>query len=138
MSRKPLSGVRVLEMGQLMAGPFAGTILAYYGAEVIKIEPPKGGDPVRVWRMMDGGTSLWWRSLGRNKKCITVDLRKEEGRALAKRIAGNVDGGSAPRTSRRKTRRSSTRASRATARPARTRASPAMRRYARESAASGS
>ena len=89
---KPLEGVRVLEMGQLMAGPFAGTILAYYGAEVIKIEPPKGGDPVRVWRGVDeDGTSLWWRSLGRNKKCITVDLRTDEGRTLARELAWKCD-----------------------------------------------
>ncbi len=85
---KPLEGVRVLEMGQLMAGPFAGTILAYYGAEVIKIEPPKTGDPVRAWRGVDeDGTSLWWRSLGRNKKCITVDLRTEAGRQIARELA---------------------------------------------------
>ena len=89
---KPLEGVRVLEMGQLMAGPFAGTILAYYGAEVIKIEPPKTGDPVRVWRGVDeDGTSLWWRSLGRNKKCITLDLRAEEGRTLARELAWKSD-----------------------------------------------
>ena len=89
---KPLEGVRVLEMGQLMAGPFAGTILAYYGAEVIKIEPPTTGDPVRVWRGVDDdGTSLWWRSLGRNKKCITVDLRTDEGRALARELAWKCD-----------------------------------------------
>jgi crotonobetainyl-CoA:carnitine CoA-transferase CaiB-like acyl-CoA transferase len=89
---KPLEGVRVLEMGQLMAGPFAGTILAYYGAEVIKIEPPRSGDPVRVWRGVDrDGTSLWWRSLGRNKKCITVDLRSEAGRELARELAWKSD-----------------------------------------------
>jgi crotonobetainyl-CoA:carnitine CoA-transferase CaiB-like acyl-CoA transferase len=88
---RPLEGVRVLEMGQLMAGPFAGTILAYFGAEVIKIEPPRTGDPVRVWRVMDDGTSLWWRSLGRNKKCITVDLRKDAGRALARELALRCD-----------------------------------------------
>jgi crotonobetainyl-CoA:carnitine CoA-transferase CaiB-like acyl-CoA transferase len=89
---KPLEGVRVLEMGQLMAGPFAGTILAYYGAEVIKIEPPVTGDPVRVWRGVDeDGTSLWWRSLGRNKKCITVDLRTEAGRSLARELAWKCD-----------------------------------------------
>ena len=89
---KPLEGVRVLEMGQLMAGPFAGTILAYYGAEVITIEPPKTGDPVRAWRGVDAdGTSLWWRSLGRNKKCITVDLRTDEGRSIARELAGKSD-----------------------------------------------
>ncbi len=89
--RRPLDGVRVLEMGQLMAGPFAGTVLAYYGAEVIKIEPPGAGDPVRAWRGMDEGMSLWWRSLGRNKKCVTVDLRREAGRDLARRLAARCD-----------------------------------------------
>lgn len=89
---KPLEGVRVLEMGQLMAGPFAGTILAYYGAEVIKVEPPGSGDPVRMWRARDDdGTSLWWRSLGRNKKCITLDLRSDEGRLLARELAWKSD-----------------------------------------------
>jgi len=91
MPERPLAGIRVLEMGQLMAGPFAGTILAYYGAEVIKIEPPRGGDPVRVWRLLEDGTSLWWSSLGRNKKCITVDLRKEEGRKIARALAEKCD-----------------------------------------------
>jgi len=88
---RPLDGIRVLEMGQLMAGPFAGTILAYFGAEVVKIEPPGTGDPVRGWRILDEGTSLWWRSLGRNKKCITLDLRQEAGRQLARRLAAGSD-----------------------------------------------
>ncbi|MGE0453164.1 MAG: CaiB/BaiF CoA transferase family protein [Vicinamibacteria bacterium] len=91
MKPRPLAGIRVLEMGQLMAGPFAGTLLAYYGADVIKIEPPQGGDPVRVWRLLEDGTSLWWRSLGRNKRCITVDLRQDEGRGLARELACKVD-----------------------------------------------
>ena len=65
---RPLAGVRALEMGQLIAGPFAGTVLAYYGAEVIKIEPPRTGDPLRSWRFVEDGTSLWWRSLARNKR----------------------------------------------------------------------
>ena len=79
----------MLEVGQLLAGPFAGNILAYYGAEVIKVEPPGGGDPLRKWRVLDDqGTSFWWRSLGRNKKCITADLRMDEGRALVRRLAG--------------------------------------------------
>jgi len=85
---RPLEGIRVLEVGQLLAGPFAGSILAYYGAEVIKVEPPGGGDPLRRWRVLDDdGTSFWWRSLGRNKKCITADLRSEEGRELLRRLA---------------------------------------------------
>ena len=88
-SPRPLDGIRVLELGQLLAGPFAGCILAYYGAEVIKVEPPGGGDPLRQWRILDDdGTSFWWRSLGRNKKCITADLRHDEGRALVRRLAG--------------------------------------------------
>ncbi len=86
---RPLDGIRVLEVGQLLAGPFAGSILAYYGAEVIKVEPPGGGDPLRQWRVLDDdGTSFWWRSLGRNKKCVTADLRSEEGRGLVRQLAG--------------------------------------------------
>ena len=89
-SPRPLDGIRVLELGQLLAGPFAGCVLAYYGAEVIKVEPPGDGDPLRRWRVLDeGGTSFWWRSLGRNKKCITADLRHEEGRDLVRRLAGH-------------------------------------------------
>jgi len=88
---RPLDGVRVLEVGQLIAGPFAGCILAYFGAEVIKIEPPDKGDPLRVWRILDRGTSLWWRSLGRNKKCITLNLYTEKGRQLARQLADQVD-----------------------------------------------
>jgi crotonobetainyl-CoA:carnitine CoA-transferase CaiB-like acyl-CoA transferase len=78
-------------MGQLMAGPFAGTLLAYYGAEVIKVEPPGQGDPVRRWRVMEEGTSLWWHTLGRNKKCITLNLRTDEGRDIARRLAERSD-----------------------------------------------
>jgi crotonobetainyl-CoA:carnitine CoA-transferase CaiB-like acyl-CoA transferase len=91
-SRRPLDGIRVLELGQLLAGPFAGSILGYYGAEVIKVEPPGSGDPLRSWRELDDdGTSYWWRSLGRNKKCITADLRSEEGRQLVGRLARKCD-----------------------------------------------
>ena len=86
----PLAGLRVLELGQLLAGPFAGTLLAYFGAEVIKVEPPEG-DPIRQWRVVRDGTSLWWRSLGRNKKCVTVDLKTDEGRALVGRLAERCD-----------------------------------------------
>ena len=68
MTTQALQGVRVLEVGQLLAGPFAGTILGYFGADVIKIEPPGNGDPIRNWRLLDkDGTGYWWRSLGRNK-----------------------------------------------------------------------
>ncbi|HSD30007.1 MAG TPA: CaiB/BaiF CoA-transferase family protein [Vicinamibacteria bacterium] len=91
MASRPLDGVRVLELGQLMAGPFAGTILGYFGAEVIKVEPPRTGDPVRTWRGMEDGVSLWWRSLGRNKRCVSLDLRRDEGRLLARRLAEKCD-----------------------------------------------
>jgi crotonobetainyl-CoA:carnitine CoA-transferase CaiB-like acyl-CoA transferase len=95
--RRPLDGIRVLELGQLVAGPFAATILGYFGAEVIKVEPPGTGDPIRGWRLLDppdppgAGTSLWWRSLGRNKKCVAIDLRREQGRALVRRLAAQSD-----------------------------------------------
>lgn len=89
---RPLDGFRVLEVGQLLAGPFAGSMLAYYGAEVLKVEPPGGGDPLRQWRELDeSGTSWWWRSLGRNKKCVTADLRQQEGRDLVGKLALKCD-----------------------------------------------
>lgn len=91
-SPRPLDGVQVLELGQLIAGPFAGCILAYFGAEVIKVEPPGKGDPLRVWRLLDEhGVSWWWRSLGRNKKSVTLDLRSAEGRQLARQLAEKAD-----------------------------------------------
>ena len=89
---KPLEGIRVVELGQLLAGPFCGTMLAYFGAEVIKVEPPKTGDPIRGWRLLDEtGTAYWWRSLGRNKKCVTLDLKQERGRELAKELIKDAD-----------------------------------------------
>jgi len=84
---RPLDGLRVLELGQVLAGPFAASLLAAFGAEVVKVEPPGAGDPIRRWRLLDGDTSLWWTSLARNKKCVTLDLRQPEGRALARRLA---------------------------------------------------
>ncbi|KAF5374612.1 hypothetical protein D9615_008957 [Tricholomella constricta] len=88
----PLSGVRVLEMGQLIAGPFAGQLLGQFGAEVIKVEPPRTGDPLRVWRELDvDGTSPWFRSIARNKKSVAIDLRKPEGRELVKQLAIKSD-----------------------------------------------
>ena len=88
---RPLEGIRVLEMGQLVAGPFAGCTLAYFGAEVIKIEAPGSGDPLRNWRVLRNGTSLWWHSLGRNKKSVTLNLRIDEGRQIARRLALESD-----------------------------------------------
>ena len=87
---RPLDGVRVIEMGQLLAGPFCGTMLAYFGAEVIKIEP-KSGDPIRSWRETRDGTSFWWYSLGRNKKSITLDLKSDRGRKLARDLILGAD-----------------------------------------------
>lgn len=89
-SSRPLEGLRVIEMGQLLAGPFTGTILAYFGAEVIKVEPP-GGDPIRGWREVRDGTSLWYRSLGRNKKSVTLDLKSEQGRELVMKLLQTAD-----------------------------------------------
>ena len=87
----PLAGYRVIELGQLLAGPFAGCMLGYFGAEVIKIEPPDGGDPIRRWREMRGDTSLWWRSLARNKKSVTIDLKTEQGVELVRRLIDRAD-----------------------------------------------
>ncbi len=88
---RPLAGMRVIEAGQLLAGPFTGTILGYFGAEVIKVEPPDGGDPIRGWREMRNGTSLWWASIARNKKCVTLDLRTDQGRALLGDLVAKAD-----------------------------------------------
>ncbi len=89
---KPLAGIRVLEMGQLIAGPFAGQMLAYYGAEVIKIEAPGVGDPLRTWRVLDdSGTSYWWRSIARNKKSVTLNLADSDGQSIARELIDQVD-----------------------------------------------
>ena len=88
---KPLQGIRVIELGQLLAGPFAGSMLAYFGAEVIKVEPPEGGDPIRGWREVQNGTSLWWHSIGRNKKSVTIDLKLPEGRAIVRQLIDSAD-----------------------------------------------
>jgi crotonobetainyl-CoA:carnitine CoA-transferase CaiB-like acyl-CoA transferase len=87
----PLAGYRVIELGQLLAGPFAGCLLGYFGAEVIKIEPPQGGDPIRRWREMRGDTSLWWRSLARNKKSVTIDLKTGQGAELVRQLIDKAD-----------------------------------------------
>jgi len=89
---RPLDGIRVVEVGQLLAGPFAGTLLGYFGAEVIKVEPPVTGDPIRTWRTVDeDGTSYWWRSLARNKKSVTANLRSDAGRGVVKRLMNTAD-----------------------------------------------
>ena len=87
----PLSGYRVIELGQLLAGPFAGCMLGYFGAEVIKIEPPEGGDPIRRWREVEDGTSFWWYSLARNKKSVTIDLKSKKGGDLVRELINSAD-----------------------------------------------
>jgi len=92
----PLSGIKVLELGQLIAGPFAGKTLAEFGADVIKIEPPArdgqhGGDPLRRWRMVRNGSSLWWELQSRNKRSVAVDLRDPQGQEIARRLASDAD-----------------------------------------------
>ena len=87
---KPLEGLKVVELGQLIAGPFAGKFFSEFGAEVIKIEPPEG-DPLRKWRKLHRGTSLWWYVQNRNKKSVTVDLRTAEGQEVVRRIARDAD-----------------------------------------------
>lgn len=87
----PLSNVRVIEMGTLIAGPFCGQLLGDFGAEVIKIEPPGSGDPIRSWGTQTEGEGLWWSVIGRNKKSVTLDLRKREGQRLAARLISTAD-----------------------------------------------
>lgn len=87
----PLSGIRVLELGTLIAAPFAARLFAEFGAEVIKIEQPGGGDPLRKWRKLHQGTSLWWYLQSRNKKSIALDLKSDEGLAIAKALAAKAD-----------------------------------------------
>ena len=88
---RPLEGIKVLELGQLIAGPFATKILGEFGAEVIKIEPPQTGDPLRKWRLLHEGTSVWWASQSRNKKSVTVNLRSTEGQAIVRRLVKEAD-----------------------------------------------
>ena len=87
----PLSGIRVLELGNFIAAPSAGRLMAEFGAEVIKIEKPRSGDQVRHWRLLRGDTSMMWRTLARNKKSVTIDLRTPRGNQLARRLAGKAD-----------------------------------------------
>jgi formyl-CoA transferase len=87
----PLAGLRVIELGQLIAGPFAGKTLADFGADVIKIEPPGEGDPLRKWRMLHEGTSVWWQVQSRNKRSVVLDLRTDEGRADVRRLIAEAD-----------------------------------------------
>jgi len=87
---RPLDGLKVLELGQLIAGPFASKILAEFGADVIKVEPP-AGDPLRKWRYIHEDTSVWWAAHARNKRSITIDLRQPEGQELVRMLAKEAD-----------------------------------------------
>lgn len=87
----PLSGLRVIELGQLIAGPFASKMLGEFGADVIKIEPPETGDPLRAWRMLHEGTSVWWAAHARNKRSITLNLREPEGQDVIRQLAKDAD-----------------------------------------------
>jgi len=89
--RLPLEGVRVVELGSLIAGPYAGYVLAQFGADVIKVEPPNGGDPLRKWRKLHDGTSLWWYSQSRNKKSVTLDLNKARAQQIARDLIATAD-----------------------------------------------
>ena len=91
LQTQALAGVRVVEMGQLIAGPFVGKTLGEFGADVIKIEPPLNGDPLRQWRLIEGGTSLWWQVQSRNKQSLALDVRTPQGQEIARRLIGECD-----------------------------------------------
>ncbi|MES2536778.1 MAG: CaiB/BaiF CoA-transferase family protein [Pseudomonadota bacterium] len=91
MNTQILAGIRVLELGQLIAGPFASKSLADFGAEIIKVETPGDGDPLRKWRLLHNGTSVWWQAQSRNKQSICIDLRSKEGQQLVARLAQSAD-----------------------------------------------
>ena len=87
----PLAGIKVLELGTLIAGPFCSRMLAEFGAEVIKIESPEGGDPIRQWRVLKDGTSLWWSVQARNKKSLTLNMKDPRGQDIARQLALEAD-----------------------------------------------
>jgi formyl-CoA transferase len=87
----PLKGLKVIELGQLIAGPFAAKTLADFGADVIKIEPPDGGDPLRQWRLIKDGTSVWWQVQSRNKRSIALDLKTPEAQEVVRQLASQAD-----------------------------------------------
>ncbi len=91
MAAQILAGIRVLELGQLIAGPFAAKTLADFGAQVVKIEPPGQGDPLRKWRLLHEGTSVWWEAQSRNKQSVCVDLRQPEGQDVVRMLAAEAD-----------------------------------------------
>jgi formyl-CoA transferase len=87
----PLSDLKVVELGTLIAGPYCARLLGEFGAEVVKVESPGGGDPLRNWRKLHEGNSLWWYAQARNKKSVAIDLKAKEGQAIARRLAASAD-----------------------------------------------
>ncbi len=87
----PLAGIKVLELGTLIAGPFCARLLGEFGADVIKVESPDGGDPIRQWRVLKDGNSLWWTVQSRNKKSITLNMKDERAQEIARRLALEAD-----------------------------------------------
>ena len=87
----PLAGLKVIEMGQLIAGPFAAKTLGDFGADVVKIEPPAAGDPLRNWRLLKNGTSVWWQVQSRNKRSVALDLKSPDAQEIVRRLAGEAD-----------------------------------------------
>src|SRR5688572_28189364 len=90
-TRAALKGVKVIELGGLIAGPYATSLFAQFGADVIKIEAPGEGDPLRRWRKLHNGTSLWWYSLSRNKQSLTLNLKSEQGRRIVRALVKDAD-----------------------------------------------
>jgi formyl-CoA transferase len=89
--QKPLQGIKVIELGQLIAGPFAAKMLGEFGADVIKVEPPGSGDPLRKWRLLHDGTSVWWAVSSRNKRSVTLDLRETEAQEVVRQLIAEAD-----------------------------------------------
>jgi formyl-CoA transferase len=87
----PLAGLKVVEMGQLIAGPFAAKTLADFGADVVKIEPPASGDPLRNWRLLKDGTSVWWQVQSRNKRSVALDLKNPQAQEIVRKLAAEAD-----------------------------------------------
>lgn len=87
----PLAGIKVLELGTLIAGPFCARMLAEFGADVIKIESPEGGDPIRQWRVLKDGNSLWWSVQSRNKKSVTLNMKDPRAQEIARQLALDAD-----------------------------------------------
>jgi formyl-CoA transferase len=87
----PLAGLKVVEMGQLIAGPFAAKTLSDFGADVVKIEPPGAGDPLRNWRLLKNGTSVWWQVQSRNKRSVALDLKQAEAQHIVRKLAAEAD-----------------------------------------------